>query len=97
MRIPFSLFLMPVFWMSLAVLPKDDWSFNSSLLVFFVLHFLLYPASNGYNSLIDKDEGPVGGLESPPKTNIQLQLLVISFDLLAIIISFLHGIVFGYL
>ena len=96
MRIPFSLFLMPVFWLSLAVLPQEDWSGSSTVLVFFVLHFLLYPASNGYNSLIDKDEGPVGGLEAPPKTNIQLQILVIVFDLLAIIISFVHGIIFGY-
>jgi len=96
MRIPFSLFLMPVFWLSLSIFPVSDWSSSSAFLVFFVLHFLLYPASNGYNSLIDKDEGPVGGLEAPPKTNIQLQILVITFDLLAIIISFMHDIVFGY-
>ena len=96
MRIPFSLFLMPVFWLSLAVIPLSDWSYSSAFIVFFILHFLIYPASNGYNSLIDKDEGPVGGLESPPKTNIQLQILVTAFDLLAVIISFLHGWVFGY-
>jgi len=96
MRIPFSLFLMPVFWLSLAVFPALNWSYSSAFLVFFVLHFLLYPASNGYNSLIDKDEGPVGGLEAPPKTNLQLQILVIIFDLSAIIISFIHGIIFGY-
>jgi 1,4-dihydroxy-2-naphthoate octaprenyltransferase len=96
MRIPFSFFLMPVFWLAVAVIPVSSWSYYNLSVVFFVLHFLLYPASNGYNSLIDKDEGPVGGLKSPPKTNIQLQVLVVVFDLLSLIISFLHNIIFGY-
>jgi len=96
MRIPFSVFLMPVFWLSIAVIPKSNWSFSSAAFVFILLHFLLYPASNGYNSLIDKDEGPVGGLESPPKPNMQLQLLVIFFDLLSISLAFFHSLIFGY-
>ena len=96
MRIPFSVFLMPVFWLALAAIPKSNWTFTSAVFVFFVLHFILYPASNGYNSLIDKDEGPVGGLEAPPKPNIQLQILVIIFDLVAISVSFFHNLIFGY-
>ncbi len=27
---------------------------------------MVYPASNGYNSYVDKDETPIGGLEKPP-------------------------------
>jgi hypothetical protein len=29
--------------------------------VFVILHLLLYPASNGFNSYHDRDTGPVGG------------------------------------
>jgi 1,4-dihydroxy-2-naphthoate octaprenyltransferase len=96
MRIPFSVFLMPVFWLSTAVLPKANWTFSSISTVFLILHLFLYPASNGYNSLIDKDEGPVGGIEKPPKPNLQLQVLVILFDVFSILLSFYHHLIFGY-
>ncbi len=96
MRIPFSVFLMPVFWMSLAALPASQIRFLPCLAVFSILHFLIYPASNGYNSLIDKDEGPIGGIEKPPKPNLQLQILVLIFDVLGLAWSFLHDVYFGF-
>jgi 4-hydroxybenzoate polyprenyltransferase len=96
MRIPFSVFLMPVFWLSLFALPKEEIRFWPCFIVFFILHFLIYPASNGYNSLIDKDEGPIGGLAKPPKTNVQLQILVFVFDLFGLTFAFIHDIFFGY-
>jgi len=96
MRIPFSIFLMPVFWLSLAVLPYSSWTYSSAILVFAILHLFLFPASNGYNSLIDKDEGPVGGIEHPPKPNVQLQILVFVFDVLSISVAFWHQLTFGY-
>ncbi|QMU28906.1 UbiA family prenyltransferase [Adhaeribacter radiodurans] len=87
MRIPFSVFLMPVYWFALSVLP----TFNSIKAgwVFVILHLLVYPASNGYNSYFDKDEGSIGGLKHPPKVTQKLFWLVLLFDFLAVTCSFL--------
>ncbi len=83
LRIPFSLYLMPVFWFGLSAL-RGPWSGGRALGVFVVLHLLAYPASNGYNSYYDKDEGPIGGLEAPPKVTPALLHLVWLFDALAV-------------
>jgi 1,4-dihydroxy-2-naphthoate octaprenyltransferase len=91
MRIPFSVYLMPVFWFALYIFPRT----NEALYVFAILHLLLYPASNGYNSICDKDEGPIGGLAKPPKPNAELWVLVIGFDVLAVFFSFLISVPFG--
>jgi 1,4-dihydroxy-2-naphthoate octaprenyltransferase len=96
MRIPFSVFLMPVFWLALASIPSGEWHWQEAVWVFIVLHFLLFPASNGYNSLIDKDDTPVGGLRKPPQVNMQLQILVLVFDLLAIGFGFALNVFFGF-
>ena len=52
LRIPFSLYLMPVFWFGLSAL-RGPWSGGRAAAVFGVLHLLAYPASNGYNSYYD--------------------------------------------
>jgi 1,4-dihydroxy-2-naphthoate octaprenyltransferase len=96
MRIPFSVFLMPLFWLGLSVLKPEFLNLSSGLVTFVILHLFLYPASNGYNSLIDKDEGPIGGLKSPPKPNVELQILIILFDLIALVWAFLYDLYFGY-
>ncbi|PSR57088.1 prenyltransferase [Adhaeribacter arboris] len=87
MRIPFSVFLMPVYWFALSA----STSFNpvKAVWVFLILHVLVYPASNGYNSYYDKDEGSIGGLKHPPKVTQKLFWLVLLFDSLAILCSFL--------
>lgn len=87
MRIPFSVYLMPIFWFALSTMPQVDlWR---AVLVFLVLHVLVYPASNGYNSYYDRDEGSIGGLKNPPKPNRQLMHLVLLFDVLAVLLSLL--------
>ncbi len=96
MRIPFSVYLMPVFWLSVAALPVSEWRWSQVILVFGVLHLLLYPASNGYNSLIDKDEDSVGGIEKPPPVTVHLAILVAVFDILALVLSFFLNIFFGF-
>jgi 4-hydroxybenzoate polyprenyltransferase len=85
LRIPFSVFLMPVYWFALsnATFPNAP----RALLVFAVLHLFVYPASNGYNSYFDRDEGSIGGLEEPPPVDRTLYYLVLLFDLLALGIS----------
>jgi 1,4-dihydroxy-2-naphthoate octaprenyltransferase len=57
--------------------------------VFFILHFLLYPASNGYNSYFDKDEESIGGLKNPPPTTTGLYYLALLFDVIAIVLGYL--------
>ncbi|WP_235861454.1 UbiA family prenyltransferase [Pontibacter flavimaris] len=95
MRIPFSVYLMPIFWFALSTLPQVDvWQ---AVAVFLVLHGLVYPASNGYNSYYDRDEGSIGGLKKPPKPNRQLMHLVLLFDVLAILFSLLLSPLFASL
>ena len=86
LRIPFSFYLMPVFFLAIAVAEVEilQWEI---LQVFFILHLLLYPASNGYNSYFDKDEGPIGGLKKPPKVEKQLYRLALWLDIIAIVWS----------
>lgn len=86
MRIPFSIFLMPIYWFALSdtvANPKEH--VIQAVLIFIVLHVLVYPASNGYNSFYDKDEDPVGGLEKPPKVTKHLYYMVVIFDILSIL------------
>ncbi len=85
LRIPFSYFLLPIFLFSLLISPNIDP--NRILIVFFIVHFLLYPASNGYNSYFDKDEKSIGGLENPPPVDKGLYYLSLLFDLIAIVLG----------
>jgi len=86
LRIPFSFFLSPLYLFALSQVPDIDWI--KAALLFFILHFLIYPASNGYNSYMDRDTGPIGGIEHPPLPSKQLFYLTIILDLLAIGLSF---------
>jgi 4-hydroxybenzoate polyprenyltransferase len=57
--------------------------------VFFIVHFLLYPASNGYNSYFDKDEKSIALLKNPPPTSKGLYFLALLLDVLAIVLGYL--------
>lgn len=85
LRIPFSFFLSPLYFFALSQVPEINWP--NAILIFFILHFLIYPASNGYNSYMDRDTGPIGGLEKPPLPSRQLFYLTIAMDVLAILLS----------
>ena len=89
LRIPFSLFLMPVFWFAVSQSPNPDWGVTTGL--FIVLHLLIYPASNAYNSYFDKDEGSIGGLENPPPVSIKLFYVSWILDIVAIIVTYFLG------
>jgi 1,4-dihydroxy-2-naphthoate octaprenyltransferase len=84
LRIPFSVYLMPVFWFGLSAL-REPFNLWRAVGVFVVLHVLAYPASNGYNSYYDRDEGSIGGLKKPPKVSEELLHLVWLFDALAVV------------
>ncbi|WP_296698927.1 UbiA family prenyltransferase [Algoriphagus sp.] len=85
LRIPFSLFLMPVFFFALALTPNLNES--RILWVFLALHLFLYPSSNGYNSFFDRDEESIGGLKTPPKVTPDLFWLSMVFFAIAILIG----------
>lgn len=89
LRIPFSFFLSPIYFFSLAQVPHIDW--GNAALIFFILHFLIYPASNGYNSYMDRDTESIGGLEKPPPPSPQLFRVTVVLDCAGILLSLLIG------
>ena len=86
LRIPFSVFLSPLYFFALSQVPDIHW--GKAALIFFLLHLLIYPASNGYNSYMDRDTESIGGLEKPPPPSRRLFLLTIVLDTVAIGLSF---------
>jgi len=86
LRFHFSFFLMPVFWFSLSQVKNINWA--DAALVFIILHVLVYPASNGYNSFMDRDTSPVGGLKNPMLPTRQLFVVTVIMDLISLILSF---------
>ena len=93
LRFPFSVFLLPVSLFSFFYIhPELNYQL---LLVLIIWHLLVFPASNGYNSYNDQDEGSIGGLKSPPKPTRRLLQVVNLFDLSAILLSFLVNISFA--
>ncbi len=89
LRIPFSFFLLPIFIFAVSLSPQlVVWK---TALAFFILHFLLYPASNAYNSYYDKDEDSIGGLEKPPPVSRQLLHAAWLLDGAALLLGLLLG------
>lgn len=87
LRIPFSFFLLPVYLFAVSISPN----LNGGRLLwsFLILHFLLYPASNAYNSYFDKDEKSIGLIKNPPKVKRELYWVALSMDALAILIGWI--------
>jgi 1,4-dihydroxy-2-naphthoate polyprenyltransferase len=92
LRIPFSFFLSPIYFFALAQVPQINW-FHAGL-IFVILHFLIYPASNGYNSYMDRDTESIGGLEKPPPPSRQLFWVSVVLDSMGILLSFIIGPIF---
>ena len=86
LRFHFSFFLMPVYWFALSQVKDINWP--DAVFVFAILHLLVYPASNGYNSYMDRDTSPVGGLKNPMQPTKQLFLVTVAMDIFSIAISF---------
>lgn len=86
LRFPFSYFLMPVYLFALGISP--NFTEKSLLWSFLIIHLLLYPASNGYNSYFDKDEKSIGGLRNPPSVSKNLFYISLILDLIAIILAY---------
>jgi 4-hydroxybenzoate polyprenyltransferase len=87
LRLPFSILLMPVFVLALSQI-NTAFTFWDALIPFIIIHVLIYPASNGYNSYMDKDEQSIGGLEKPPMPTIVLFYVTLALDIIALICAY---------
>jgi 1,4-dihydroxy-2-naphthoate polyprenyltransferase len=95
LRIHFSFFLLPVYLFALGELPAID--VPDAVIIFLILHLLVYPASNGYNSYMDRDEESVGGILHPMQPTRQLFYLTVLMDCLAIFAGLLISVPFSVL
>lgn len=93
LRLPFSFFLLPVFLFALSQALVINWP--DTVLAFFILHLLVFPSSNGYNSYQDKDEGSIGGLKHPPKVTDHLYYVTLLMDITAIMMGMLVSVYFS--
>ena len=84
---------MPVYWFALSVTNQIDYS--RAILVFILLHAMLYPACNGYNSYNDRDTESIGGVANPMQPTKQLYDITLALDLLGFAFSFLISNVFA--
>lgn len=85
LRIPFSFFLAPLFLFAYS--QAETVVHRQALWSFLIIHFLVYPASNGYNSYVDRDEDSIGGLEKPPLPTRSLFYLTIFLDAAATVLA----------
>jgi 1,4-dihydroxy-2-naphthoate octaprenyltransferase len=92
LRFHFSLFLMPVYWFALGQVVRPE--AGRAILIFIILHILIYPSSNGYNSYMDRDEGSIGGIKSPLPPSRQLLYVSLAMDALALILGFFISLYF---
>jgi len=94
LRFPFSFLLMPVYWFALSQVVHPDPL--RAILIFFILHGLVYPASNGYNSFMDRDTGPVGGLANPPAPQAQLLKICNRMDIASVVLGLTVSFYFAF-
>ena len=93
LRLPFSYHLLPVFLFALSQAENVNWP--HAAIGFFILHFLIYPSSNGYNSYQDKDEGSIGGLKHPPKVSENLFYATLLLDIAGVLLALLVSLYFS--
>lgn len=89
LRFPFSYFLMPVFFFSLSFV--NEINILNAIIAFVIIHLLLYPSSNGYNSYMDRDTESIGGIEKPMQPTRELFYATVIMDTAGIILSLFIG------
>ncbi len=94
LRIKFSFFLMPVYWFAISQI--NEINLLNAVLIFIILHFCAYPASNGYNSYMDKDKESIGIVEKPMMPTKQLFYTSNILDFIALISSLLVSYYFTF-
>ncbi len=63
-------------------------------LAFAIVHVCLYGGATAFNSYFDRDEGPVGGLASPPRVRPELFIFSASLQALGLVLAPFVGIDF---
>jgi 4-hydroxybenzoate polyprenyltransferase len=95
LRIPFFFFLSPIFLLAVlfagdAIRPAE------TAAAFLIVHFLLYTASNGFNSYYDRDESPIGGIRNPPAVTADLLWVSLGLDAAAVGLGLLVSPLFAF-
>ena len=70
-------------------------NWTHALIIFLILHFLVYPASNGYNSYMDRDTTPIGGVKNPLQPTRELYLVTLVMDVVAVMVGLFISIYFS--
>ncbi len=86
LRFGFSFFLLPVFLFALHGVSAE--SYTGVALAFVLLHLMVYPASNAYNSYMDQDTESIGGLKVPPPATGWLLYISFCLDVAACMLAF---------
>lgn len=76
---------MPVFWFALSFVVNIN--ITNAAILFFIIHVLVYPSSNGYNSYMDRDTSSIGGIEKPLQPTNQLYVFTVIMDVMAVVLS----------
>ena len=76
---------MPVYWFALSFV-KNINAVNA-VLIFLIIHVLVYPSSNGYNSYMDRDTTSIGGIENPLQPTKQLYFFTVVMDVMSVLLS----------
>ena len=87
LRIPFSLYLMPVFAFAACQYPFTD--IKTLVISFLAIHLFLYPADNGYNSWFERRTGRYASLRNMPPVHPGLLLVSIIFDIIGLLLAML--------
>jgi 1,4-dihydroxy-2-naphthoate octaprenyltransferase len=93
LRFHFSFFLLPVYLFALSRVAYTNWW--RALLIFGILHLLVYPASNGYNSYMDRDQTSIGGIKKPMAPTLELYIITLIMDIAAVGLSCIVSIYFA--
>ena len=83
LRIKFSFFLMPIYWFALSSLSSVN--IFRSIIIFIIFHLFLYPASNAYNSYMDRDTKSIAGVEKPLQPTKELFYISLILDGMALL------------
>lgn len=95
LRLPFSYHLMPVFLFALSQAANINWV--TTILAFLILHVLIFPSSNGYNSYQDRDESSIGGIKHPPEVTENLFYATLLLDIIGVLSGLFISIYFSLL
>jgi len=95
LRIPFSFFLLPVYLFALSEV--ETFNLTNFIISFAILHLLVFPSSNGYNSYNDRDTDSIGLLKKPPAITYDLLIVTAVMDILAVFAGLLISTEFSIL